>query len=122
LASAFTAFQVATDIATNPDVTVVQSLTITGASWIQAAGCVGAKNETATIRDVQAYIRLLGVSDGAYIGCVVLNNVQIPLPVRGFWRGLDPTATYTLQLVIKKGSSSPVISAWDPELDCVYSA
>lgn len=86
-----------------------QSVTISGATYIDAIGYVQVQNTSATLADCAVIMRLLNggtlVTASAYLGASSVNSMRIPVTIKGRFVNLDPAITYTLKLSVQKSTS-----------------
>lgn len=93
-----------------------QTVTISGASYVVLTSYVGVRNNQPSPTGVISYITNSAGGTSQYLGCVILNGVQIPLPIRATFIGLNPTQTYTFSQVVQKDSAVGPILALDAYL------
>lgn len=131
-ATAFTS-QVVVDDLFNPNQSYqVQSVTVTGASYMQinAVGALKLDLAVGTITAVGCTMNLkvTRVNDGAnipvtgspYIGCVLVPSVQIPLTTFSVMQGLDPTKTYKIDLMAVKNQPIGPVMVLDTFINVLY--
>lgn len=115
--SAFTPNVVISDISGVDTANIVQTVTVSGVTYLDVTASLAIRNTVSTLVDVIAYTRLQRSGypdqDGQYLGCQSANNIQIPMTIRTIYRGLDPTATYALRLIAQKGAAVGPVGVLD---------
>lgn len=99
--------------------TVVQTLTISGATYLDATGVVGFRCTNASGADCRARIYATGGGlanpiVGSYLGCRTVNFNQIPCAVGMNLQGLSPSQAVTLQLIVDRTETSGMVEIYDP--------
>jgi hypothetical protein len=117
-ASAFTPVVVLADMPTAGVDYVLQTLTVTSASYIDARGTVAFRNDNASARcGFTLKLRIVGVGDSQYVGAALppsptaASSIQMSVTVSKKFQGLNPATTYTLQLIGQKiDSVGPLVT------------
>jgi hypothetical protein len=111
--SNFTPNVVLSDLpAANTDYTT-QTIAISGASYAVVTSTVALRNDQSTNTGVISAVSCSNGAGSQYIGARILNGVQIPLPVRWTFRGLDPAQSYTFTQRVRKDTTVGPILALD---------
>jgi hypothetical protein len=120
LTSAFTPGVAFSDIPTLNTDLLVQSVSVTGATYLDVTGTCGFRNTTASSCNTTVQIKLFRTSPLALIGeaqfqgCISINNLQIPATSFGTFQNLDPAVTYSVQLIARKQQAVGPIEVSDP--------
>ena len=99
--------------------TVVQTITISGASYIDATGVVGFRCTNVVGADCRARIYATGGGltspvVGAFLGCRTVNFNQIPCAIGINLQNLNPAQSLTLQLIVDRTETSGMVEVYDP--------
>lgn len=96
----------------NMDV-IIQTLSLTGVSYIDARGSMAFRNDTSSPLNVITYMRLVDMTNGSvvgvgpYLGGITQGGSQVPITIFGIFLGLIPTKQYQVQLMAAKQSAIP---------------
>ncbi|MBB3608681.1 hypothetical protein [Rhizobium sp. BK602] len=114
---AFTPNIALADLAVNT-LTAAQTITVTGTRYLDCTSYCAFKNTGASLVNMSGKLRLLDgatiVETSDYLGCVNMNSFQTPISLRARFTGLDPTKTYTVQLLVLKETAIGPVNVMDP--------
>lgn len=118
--SAFSGNVVISDISGVNNANVVQTISVSGVTYLDVTAYCAIRNTVATFVGVIAMTRLVRSGhpnvDSQYLGTYLSSNMQIPLSIRSIYKNLDPAATYTVQLIAQKDAAVGPVGVLDTYL------
>jgi hypothetical protein len=116
---AFTPGTALTDVTYNVE-TVVQTIAVTGTTYLDCVAYVAFRNTDAALGNIIGYMKLRQgstvISTSDYLGCVNNGGLQTSITLRERFYGLDPSLTYTAQLVVMKNTAVGPYNVVDPRI------
>ncbi|MGV1985575.1 hypothetical protein ACQZ5N_03075 [Agrobacterium sp. 22-221-1] len=100
--------------------TVAQTITVTGTTYLDCVAYVAFRNTSASLGNIIGYMKLrqgsTTISTSDYLGCVNKDSLQTSITLRERFSGLDPSLTYTVQLVVMKNTAVGPYNVTDPRI------
>lgn len=94
--------------------TIVQTITVTGTSYLDCMAYCTFKNENSSFTNMTGWLQVTQagavISTGDYLGVANKDSFQTPITIRERFYNLNPALTYVVNLVVKKSSAvGPVV-------------
>ena len=119
--SAFTPNVVISDIPLANTDYIAQTVSISGASYVDVTGQVAMKStNTSLITGITARIDIPGLGGSQYLGGSTINSQQIPFSIRPTFTGLNRATTYTINLIARKDASTGPVQVLDAYILAIH--